>query len=213
MRMPMQVVLGNLELIADSKDCELKPDDLDCLHTAIHFTRLLGRMASAVVDVSRMETGGIPLHLAPVSVSELFSKSQAQSISPLNVGRITEHIDSSCPNILCDANVSIRVLANLLDNAVKYSPEDSKIGIGAEPNPGGVRIWVHSFGITIPLLYRKTIFEKFGVASLPVGERPHSTGLGLAFCKMAVEAQGGMIGVESEAKKGNTFWFTLPSAV
>jgi signal transduction histidine kinase len=56
------------------------------------------------------------------------------------------------------------------------------------------------------------IFEKFGVVERPAGSRLPSTGLGLAFCKQVVEAQGGTIGIESEPGSGSTFWFTLPAA-
>jgi signal transduction histidine kinase len=74
----------------------------------------------------------------------------------------------------------------------------------------GVRVEVTDTGPGIPLEYQKRIFEKFGqVESRKEGQK-HSSGLGLTFCKLAVEAHGGTIGVESEGGRGSTFWFTLP---
>ena len=106
-----------------------------------------------------------------------------------------------------------RILANLLANAVKYSPRTSEIVFGAEPDPGGVvRLWVRDQGEGIPARFHQRIFEKFGVVDQQESTRSPSTGLGLAFCKLAVEAQCGAIGVESKAGKGSTFWFTLPAA-
>ena len=90
---------------------------------------------------------------------------------------------------------------------------DSEIEFGAAPDPRGVRLWVRDQGPGIPSHDHPRIFEKFGVSGQPSDKRSPSTGLGLAFCKLAVEAQGGAIGIVSETGKGSTFWFALPAAV
>ena len=210
MRSPLQVILANLEMVVESTDKGLHAEDLDCLHSAIHGTRLLGRMVSTTVDLSRMESGDVPLRREAVSVHVIFDCARAQSLDPMSRRLVTEHIADSCPRLLCDIEISVRVVANLLANALKYSPDD--IAFGAEPDPRGVRIWVRDRGPGIPAQFHSRIFEKFAVAGQTLDTRQPSTGLGLAFCKLAVEAQGGAIGIESEPGKGSTFWFTLPSA-
>ena len=210
MRSPLQVILSNLEMVVESSAKDLNAEDLDSLYSAIHGTRLLGRMVSTTVDLSRLESGEVPLHREPVSVHEIFGCARAQALDPSSSRQITEHIAYPCPRLLCDIEISVRIVANLLANALKYSSGD--IAFGAEPDPKGVRIWVRDQGPGIPTQFHSRIFDKFGVANQSRGNRPPSTGLGLAFCKLAVEAQGGTIGVESEPEKGSTFWFTLPSA-
>lgn len=79
-----------------------------------------------------------------------------------------------------------------------------------EPVDGHMRVSVIDTGLGIPPEYRDKIFEKFGQVEIREHKQKHSTGLGLAFCKLAVEAHGGKIGVDSEVGKGSTFWFELP---
>jgi len=209
MRSPLQVILANIELVVESSAQDLKADDLDSLHSAIHGTRLLGRMVSTTVDLSRMESGDIPLRRESVSVHKILGGARKQSLAPSSRRLVAEHIADSCPRLLCDIEISVRIVANLLANALKYS--HGNIAFGAEPDPKGVRIWVRDQGPGIPAQFHGRIFEKFGVAGQTLDTRQPSTGLGLAFCKMAVEAQGGTIGVESAPGEGSTFWFTLPS--
>jgi len=213
MRSPLQVILGQLEMAVENGATSMKKADLDSLYGAIHGTRLLGRMVSTVIDLSRMESGDIPLRQKSASVYEIFCSARAQSQEPFSNRVITEHIAYPCPPLFCDIDLSVRIVANLLANALKYSPSGSEIVFGAKPDPCGVRIWVKDLGTGIPSHFHKRIFEKFGVADQTLDSRPPSTGLGLAFCKLAVEAQGGTIGVESAPGKGSTFWFTLPSSV
>ena len=106
-----------------------------------------------------------------------------------------------------------RILANLLANALKYSPPDSEIVLAAAPDPAGIRITVSDQGPGIPEHFHATIFEKYSVVEGSPRNHSPSTGLGLAFCKFAVETHGGTIGLTAGATRGNTFWFTLPAAV
>ena len=213
MRSPLQVILGHLYLLGQALDAKAPGvEDLDNLEAAIRGTRLLGEMVSTVVDLSRMESAAIPLHQVAVPVHKIFQAARVQSLDPSRAHRITDHIAGSCPLLLCDVSLSVRILDNLFANAFKYSPPGSEIEFGAAPDPCGVRLWVRDRGPGIPAHEHPNIFEKFGVSSQPLDTRFPSTGLGLAFCKLAVEAQGGTIGVVSEIGKGSTFWFTLPPA-
>lgn len=214
LRSPLQNLLLRLEMIMAAGRRALDDATLDSLEAAIQCTRLLGRMASTAIDLSRMETGeGLILNPRPVGVRELFTAACAQSLVPGSKRPVTERIAAECPRLLCDAEVSARILANLLANAFKYSPRDGLVEVSAEPVADGVRIRVSDQGAPIPADQRQRIFRKFGTLDQPEDKAMPSTGLGLAFCKLAVEAQGGAIGVESEQGKGNAFWFTLPAAV
>jgi len=97
----------------------------------------------------------------------------------------------------------------LLSNAIKHTPLGGTITLAARRQGDGVQVSVADNGIGIPLEYQQRIFEKFAQAQL-LGRERRGTGLGLTFCKMAVEAHGGRIWVESQVGEGSTFLFTLP---
>jgi signal transduction histidine kinase len=212
MRNPLTVVMGHLEMIEIYGAEQLGVDSLGSLRAARRSAEELTRMVSAVVDVSRMESEGIPLQREAVPARDLFEAAMARALGPAGRGLVSQRIADACPAVLCDADLSTRIVANLLDNALKYAPDSIEIELGAEPDPGGVRLWVRDTGRGIPAEYHQHIFEKFGVAEHPEGQRPPSSGLGLAFCKMAVTAQGGTIGLDSTPGHGSTFWFILPTA-
>lgn len=212
MRAPLQVSLSNLELVLAENEGVLKPDDVESLQISIHCTKLLGRMISHVVDVSRMEAEGALLKLTSVCVSELVRPARMQAFDLSDGGRLKEEVAVGCPRVRADAELCVRTLANLFDNALKYAPEKSVIVFGAEPCEAGVRLWVRSAGDLIPEDFRSRMFDKFAVGEHAAMKVRRATGLGLYFCKLAVEAQGGTIGVDSSPDSGNTFWFTLPRA-
>ena len=209
MRGPLQVIGGHLELLAGLN--QLPAAARANLGAARQGVRALGQMVSNVVDLSRMETIGIPMHPLPLSVSEIILTAGAQALDPSTCQRFTSELAGDCPSVLADRDLSVRVVANMLLNAVKHAPDGGVITIGAERDPDGVRIWVRDQGPGIEVGDQQRVFERFGVVSRGGSWPATSTGLGLAFCKLAVEAQGGRIGVESSPGTGSTFWFTLPA--
>ena len=112
--------------------------------------------------------------------------------------------------VSCDADVIRRIVENLISNALKFTKSDGSIRVNIERTEADVTISVCDNGEGIPRDQHEYIFEKFGQTNSGRQHR-HSTGLGLAFCRLAVEAHQGKIGVQSEPGKGSTFWFTLPT--
>ena len=112
--------------------------------------------------------------------------------------------------VCCDVNLTTRVITNLVGNALKFTPEPGEVIVRIDLAEQNVRLSVTDRGPGIAADQHASIFEKFGQVK---GSRTeHSTGLGLTFCKLAVAAQAGEIGVESKVDAGSTFWFALPSA-
>jgi signal transduction histidine kinase len=116
------------------------------------------------------------------------------------------------PPIAADNAKLLRTLVNLLSNAVKFTPSGGTVAIGVRQSPDSPSLlWsVTDTGEGIPLEAFEQIFEKFGQVATRTAGRRNSTGLGLTFCKMVVEAHGGRIWVESEIGKGSTLSFTIP---
>jgi len=213
MRSPLLAMLCHLQVLESCGVQKLGEEDMMSLQAAIHSARMLSRMVSTVVDLSRMEHTQLTLKCQTVTVDELFQSAREQVLDPLSVRRVTEQIMAGCPPVVCDCELSVRMVANLLANAIKYAPAASAVVMGAAPDPhGGIRLWIQDHGPGIPIEEQTKLFEKFNVIQHASHAGTTSTGLGLAFCKLAAEAQGGTIGVESVPGCGSLFWFTLPVA-
>jgi two-component system phosphate regulon sensor histidine kinase PhoR len=113
--------------------------------------------------------------------------------------------------VFCDSEAVHQVVSNLLDNAIKYTPEHGRITLGCRPAPADMmEIYVSDSGIGIPAQDLSRLFERFYRVDKARSRQMGGTGLGLAIVKHLVRAMGGDAGVESEAGKGSTFRFTLP---
>jgi signal transduction histidine kinase len=103
-----------------------------------------------------------------------------------------------------------QVLANLLSNAAKFSPDGSAVEVTVSDQAGRVRVSVHDHGPGIPEEFKARIFQKFSQADASDSRHKGGTGLGLAITKELVERMGGTVGFASQAGAGSTFWFELP---
>jgi two-component system sensor histidine kinase/response regulator len=208
LRSPLQGILTHLQLL-ELDGVALGADNLDSVKQGLKSTRSLIRMISAVLDVSRLEAGEMPLRPTETDLSAAV-KDALDNLSGLVVDRDVE-VDDSAGSVSAtfDRSVIARVVANLVGNALNFTPEDGSIVIRVTRRGERACIEVADTGPGIPPEYQTRIFEKFGQVDAGP-EKKMSTGLGLAFCKLAVDAHGGEIGVESVVGEGSTFWFTLP---
>lgn len=210
MRSPLMGITGNLEILEMYAEKKLSCEDMESLRNARSSSLVLVDMVTSLLDISRLEQGQMPLCLTCSDMDDLIQDA-------LNsLGSLTKQVSllyqrQNVPvMVTCDANLITRVIANLVGNAIKFAPEGSKVTVLAEKAGEGVKLCVADAGNGIPLQYHEKIFEKFGQVETLQNRKRYSTGLGLTFCKLAVEAHGGKIGVESEVGRGSTFWFTLP---
>lgn len=211
MRSPLQSILGHLQLIEQSAGDRLGKDDRLCLSQAIGATRRLSRLTSEIIDVNRLETRCMSVHARPLALLPLVNRLVTSEIVCTRGHQIALAVGVDCPLLEADPLLLERILMNLLDNAIKYSPDGTTVTVGAAPDPHGVRVWVQNQGVGVPEEHQQRIFQKFTTLHQDDGLREKSSGLGLAFCKLAVEAQGGKIGVENPPEGGCRFWFVVPS--
>jgi signal transduction histidine kinase len=169
-------------------------------------------MVNSMLDISRFEAGEMPLEFVPTDL-ETIARRAVQSVTGL---ALDTSLDISAPSaaleLTCDPAVIQRVVVNLLSNAIKFTPPGESIRISLAREDERLRVEVVDSGPGIPAQYHERIFEKFGRVEARAKKVRSSTGLGLAFCRLAVEAHGGAIGVVSEEGQGCTFWFTLPTS-
>jgi signal transduction histidine kinase len=209
MRSPMSVLLSHLGFVLEDAKAGGAADTTD-LEGAIKAARSLNRMASDLLDLSRLEDGKMPLEKQACNVTELASE-VTSALSVLDRSRSLALIANGAVSTACDRVLTYRVLENLILNAIKHTPAGTTIKVGVEKQGAYVRVWVEDEGPGVPESARERIFEKFGTVESRKSKEFHSVGLGLAFCKLAVEAHGGSIGVDPAPVKGSVFWFTLPA--
>jgi signal transduction histidine kinase len=208
LRSPLTTVKGYVDALAMTAGDKLNADEAKCVTEAQRGANDLREMISTLLDVSRFESGEMPLKIDNHDAAKILQDA-ARRFEPVLKDR-TFHCEA--PNDLtlnCDADVIRRVLENLIGNAVKFTKSDGTIRVSVEPNCANVKISVADNGHGVPQDQYQRIFEKFGQVNGATHHR-HSTGLGLAFCRLAVEAHGGTITVESEPGHGSTFSFLLP---
>ncbi len=167
-----------------------------------------------LLDVSQMESGALRLERREVTASELIDDAMKQ-VTPLAAAKsvtLAVTLEPDLPVLIADEAKVLRTLVNLLSNAIKFTPRGGSVAVAARQDQDGISLQfsVSDTGEGIPSEAFAHIFEKFGQVESRHGGRGMSTGLGLTFCKLAVEAHGGHIGVESTPGQGSTFCFTLP---
>ncbi|AMY08424.1 Sensory/regulatory protein RpfC [Luteitalea pratensis] len=113
-------------------------------------------------------------------------------------------------HVTCDGALVRRVIENLVSNGLKHSPRGARVRISIACGDSHARVAVHDQGRGVRPDAREKIFEKFGTVETRQASIHNSVGLGLAFCKLAIEAHGGTIGVDPGVPAGSTFWFELP---
>lgn len=167
-----------------------------------------------ILDVYKYESTEIELSKENIDLLEILNNAKEEVEFSAKLREIDIRIEIDNRIVLnADAEILRRVFVNILSNAVRYSIRDSIINIYCciyEEN--NLKVSIHNFGSYIPIEMREHIFEKYGQVEEKSQGKMNSTGLGLAFCKLAVEAHNGIIGVNSDEVEGTTFWFTLPEA-
>jgi signal transduction histidine kinase len=206
MRSPLSSLIMNLGLLK----MQVSGDLVETVNDVVLAARNLNGMANTLLDLSRLEEGKMPLNKASCDLVAL-TRQAKDAVAAMDLSRAIEVEEGDVSSVACDGELVRRVLENLISNGIKHTPTGGKLRIVIRTNSGTVRVAVHDEGPGVPLAARQRIFEKFGAITTRREQSYHSVGLGLAFCKLAIEAHGGSIGVEAAVPRGSVFWFELPS--
>jgi len=210
LRSPLTAISAYLELFGQAAKEKLGAETQEDVANAFHATRSMIRMINGILDVSKMEAQMMKLDLRECDLVQVVGQTLDDLESLVGARRLAFERPAVPARVLADREIVSRIVQNLLANALRFTPADGEVRVGVVVEAEHVRVFVADTGPGIPPDFRESIFDKFFQVDGSALPRNRSTGLGLAFCKMAVEAHGGRIGVDSELGKGSNFWFTLP---
>ncbi len=233
LRAPLTAIMNGIMMVKRGLGGPVSEQQHELLGIAHQGSQTMLEMINTLLDIAKMEQGRMTLNLEPLSPYALVD----ETLDRLRVLAQNQHVHLQqqlavgLPLIEADREKLVRVLQNLLDNAIKFSPAGTETVLGAAyvndadvahirqveatlsmrlpPHPSGewLVFWVRDQGPGIPTQYHDRIFEKFGQVR---GRKVRGTGLGLTFCKLTVEAHGGRIWLESAEGAGSTFALMLP---
>lgn len=198
----------SLKLLEDERVGSLTTEQKELVQSLKDDNKRLLRILSELLDMSQVESGKIQLNMQMVEPAALVNKAveSVQNVAKEKNISIKKELVENFPVIKADADKTVWVLNNFLTNAIRYSPRDSKIIVTAEKKDNKIEFSVKDFGKGIAPEYKDKIFDRY----FRVPGTKEGTGLGLAICKEFIEAQGGIIWIESDPGSGSRFSFSFP---
>ena len=211
LRVPLTVIQGHAEMLQEAlRKGGVKHPILRNVEGILEGAKKMEVMIKDLVDTARIEGGQVHLEKETIHL-ETFVWSLLQSArESLDVNRLTTQIPQDLPSVSADPARLERILLNLLSNALRFSPPESKVIIQARKVDGEIKISVTDQGKGIAPEDCSRLFKRF--SQIKGTQTSSGVGLGLYICRLLVEAHGGRIWVESKLGQGSTFHFTLPVA-
>ena len=208
LKSPLSAIIGTLELAVEGDLGTLSPRQRRLLGDARERGDDMLRMVDNLLEIARLEESEVRLQLRELQVESLLGEVAEEWRLPAERRGSSVAVDTpSAVSVRADEHLLRRVLGNLIGNAMRHGGDGVRIRLRAEPEAeSGVRFTVSDDGAGIADEFQDVIFRKYG--SVPAGGS--SSGLGLTFCKLAVEAHGGRIWVRSARGAGSDFHFVLP---
>ena len=211
LRSPLAAISGYLQLLREELAHEERPVALAYIDDA---TTLVGKalgLVATILDVDELEDGILRAERQPTRILELIERARSGNRAHLEVRQLRF-------DLLCDANLMMnidrelfaRVLENLLDNAARYAPRGGRCSVHAKRENGQVELAIGNNGPPVPAAERETIFGRYFQVEARRAAARANRGLGLYFCKLAVEAHGGTIHVEERGDLGAVFVVRIP---
>jgi signal transduction histidine kinase len=210
LKTPIAAIRAHLENVLDG----VEAPDPTTLQVMLAQTERLSRLIDQLLELSRLESGELPLRREEVALAPLVT----QVLSEIEVARsdrdveVASDVPADLPLVEADRERVHQVLFNLLDNAVRFTPTGGSVRVTAERHNGSVEVRVADTGVGIPPEHLPRLFERFYRADTARARGDGGTGIGLAIARSVVEAHGGHISAESEPGAGSVFTFDLPVA-
>lgn len=214
LRTPLTVMNGLAETLEAGVYGPLTPEQSDRVRQITEQGERLRQLVNDLLDLSKMEAGMMRLRREPLDPRTLAEAviAQLSSVAERAGVALVNRVRHDLPEVFCDGQRVEQVLANLVGNALKFTPHGGSITLSAETADDAVIFQVADTGCGISPEDRARIFDKFVQLHPDKDDRTKGTGLGLAIVKHLVELHGGSVSVESEVGRGSRFHFSLPTA-
>lgn len=215
LRSPLSSLMASIEMLGKGIIGEVNPVQKNVLSIANNSAHQMLNMVNTLLDISRLESNRMPMNARVTTAQDLVTTAslRLESLAREQAITLKTELAPNLPRVEVDEEMIVRVLQNLMANAIKFSDQNTAVQITADvvADPGGtpmVCLAVHDQGVGIAPKDQDKVFGKFS----QVGEKRGGSGLGLTFCKLAVEAHNGTIWLESTPGTGSTFFLTIPLA-
>lgn len=208
-RAPLTNIRGAVEKLR-GENGEIPNKSVSMLYIIDQQAERLDKLVRDVLNANQIETGHLILQKEPVSILPLIEQAVDQLRSRNQNQDVTIPVKPGLPLVYSDSDRVLEIMANLLDNAAKYSPNDSEIQVSAYANQSEITISIRDFGPGIPVQDVHRIFEKFYRSDSSDSQIAYGYGLGLYICRNLVKALDGKIWAENHSEGGAVFSFTLP---
>ena len=211
MRSPLGAIRMHYEIIGENNP-GMDADAKKSLQRGILAADTLIDMTNSLLDIARLREGKMPLNIESADLADLARETVANAAVLIGARSVTVESPETSVRAGVDRSIIRRVIQNILGNAIKFTDaRDGRIVIATSLAPDGIRvITIRDNGPGIPAEFRSKIFEEFWQVEGTQVQGVHSTGLGLNFCKLAVEAHGGAIAVCAAPEQGSLFEIRLP---
>jgi len=212
LKTPLTSVIATLEMLADGDLGPLGVAQQGAVRDTENKAQELLRLIEDLLEVARIEETSITLDLEPLAPAAIVDEIMHDWALRLQQERAVTKIDvaGDAPTFWADRSLLKRVFGNLIQNSLVHSSRTVELRVYARNDPHGVLFTVADNGPGIPPQYHEVIFHKFERVKTPNVPRVRSSGLGLAFCRLVVEAHGGRIWVQSTEGEGSAFHILLP---
>jgi signal transduction histidine kinase len=208
LKTPISAIRARLENLLDGVE---RPSP-EVISVMLQQSERLSRLVDQLLDLSRLESGDVPLELEPVELAPLIDRvvSEVESARPGRSLEVRTDIPADLPPVWADRERVHQVLFNLLDNAFRFTPSGGRVAVAAARHGGSCEVRVEDTGPGIPPEHLGLVFERFYRVDPSRSRDDGGTGIGLAIARSVVEAHGGRIWAESPDGRGATFRFVLP---
>jgi two-component system sensor histidine kinase KdpD len=213
-RTPLTSIKASVTMLIDENQFGSKEQKLDrhsrgeLLNVIEQETDRLNSFVESMVELARFQSGSSELKISTVTAEEIIVKAAKRAKDIQRTHQLISNVATDLPGMSLDSRFIVEAVFNLIDNAAKYSPANTKIEITAKRSEGNVRFAIEDEGPGIPTEDRESVFKKFYQRE---SHKDRGMGMGLAIVRGIIEAHGGEIWVES-GKKGARFVFDLPAS-
>jgi PAS domain S-box-containing protein len=210
LRTPMTIIIGSLSTILSEEERLSKAETHQLLEDAVAESEALSRLLENLLELSRIQAQQLSLYHEPVEIGILI-KNVVKKVKRLSAGhQVLVSVPDDISTVNADPLRVERILYNLLENAVKYSPEKSRVRVSVAQKSGYLVVGVSDQGKGLSPLEQAKLFQPFQRLDHAIAAGVKGVGLGLVVCQRLAEAHGGRVWVESKLGRGSTFYFSLP---